>query len=142
MNLNTNESRAERVRTRLTDMASARAAAKGEGRFTLIELLVVIAILTILAGIVVFAVGNSTENAGIAACETERSSIITAWNAAYTSNLVNDAASQETYDKYLVGGASGLKYFAAPTSTGATRVNATKVLPADCAAIADADLQD
>jgi prepilin-type N-terminal cleavage/methylation domain-containing protein len=38
--------------------------ARGGSGFTLIELLVVIAILAILSGVVVFAVGNSTKNAG------------------------------------------------------------------------------
>ena len=73
--------------------------ARGGSGFTLIELLVVIAILAILSGVVVFAVGNSTKNAGKAACETERASLITAWNAAFTSNQVNTTA--ETYTDYL-----------------------------------------
>lgn len=74
-------------------------AARGQGGFTLIELLVVIAILAILAGVVVFAVGNSTNNAKLVACRTERSAIITAVAAANTSNLVNTTA--ETYKAYL-----------------------------------------
>ena len=114
--------------------------ARGGSGFTLIELLVVIAILAILSGVVVFAVGNSTANAKIAACETERGSIITAWNAAYTSNQIDGNA--ETYTDYLD---SGLEYFAVPTNAGAARAAAT--LPdsppaADCAAITDAELQD
>jgi prepilin-type N-terminal cleavage/methylation domain-containing protein len=59
--------------------------ARGGSGFTLIELLVVIAILAILSGVVVFAVGKSTDNAAeVAACKTERASIVTAWNAAFT----------------------------------------------------------
>lgn len=145
MNLNTNESKAGRVRTRLTDMASARAAAKGEGGFTLIELLVVIAILAILAGVVVFAVGNSTKNAGKAACETERSSIITAWNAAYTSNQVNDEATPEDYKDYVVYPEGGFVYFEDPTgAAGAARkttAKSAKVLEDDCKTIPQDILQ-
>lgn len=141
MTLNNKETRAGRVSGRLRGMAEARAAARGEGGFTLIELLVVIAILAILAGVVVFAVGNSTDNAGVAACKTERSSIITAWNSAYTSNQLNDAANQETYEDYLVAGTT-LEYFNTPTNTLAARKNTTKVPAADCPDIEDADLQD
>jgi prepilin-type N-terminal cleavage/methylation domain-containing protein len=46
--------------------------------FTLVELLIVIVILGILAGIVVFAVGNLTSNAKTNACATEKSTISTA----------------------------------------------------------------
>jgi prepilin-type N-terminal cleavage/methylation domain-containing protein len=42
-----------------------------EKGFTLVELLIVIVILGILAGIVVFAVGNLTQDAGKNACKTE-----------------------------------------------------------------------
>ncbi len=94
-------------------------AREGSG-FTLIELLVVIAILAILAGVVVFAVGNSTKNAEVAACKTERASIITAWNAAYTSNKVNDVA--ESWESYLPDGATKITFFGAPNATtGAAR---------------------
>ena len=67
---------------------------RGQGGFTLIELLVVIAILAILAGVVVFAVGNSTDNAKVSACKTEAASITTAANAAKTANLVNATGSK------------------------------------------------
>ncbi|MEZ5381514.1 MAG: type II secretion system protein [Microthrixaceae bacterium] len=113
--------------------------ARGGAGFTLIELLVVIAILAILSGVVVFAVGNSTKNAGKAACDTERGALITAWNAAFTSNKVNTTA--ETYTDYLD---SPLKYFGTPSAAaGATRTAATTtdVPIADCANIPAGDLQ-
>jgi general secretion pathway protein G len=53
-----------------------------EQGFTLIELLVVVVILGILAGVVVFAVGNLTDNAKKNACATEASTVETAAEAA------------------------------------------------------------
>ncbi len=58
--------------------------ARGQGGFTLIELLVVIAILGILAGVVVFAVGNLTQDAEDNACAIELRTIQTAASAATT----------------------------------------------------------
>jgi len=52
-----------------------------ERGFTLVELLIVIVILGILAGIVVFAVGNLTSNAKSNACSTEKNTISTAAEA-------------------------------------------------------------
>jgi len=49
--------------------------------FTLVELLVVIVILGILAAVVVFAVGGSTENAQSSACKAELSAAETAVEA-------------------------------------------------------------
>lgn len=52
-----------------------------EAGFTLVELLIVIVIMGILAGIVVFAVGNLTDNASKTACKTEVSMVETAVEA-------------------------------------------------------------
>jgi general secretion pathway protein G len=57
-----------------------------EQGFTLVELLIVIVILGILAGIVVFAVGNLTSNAKTNACATEKSTIVTADEAYKAQN--------------------------------------------------------
>ena len=112
--------------------------ARGGTGFTLIELLVVIAILAILSGVVVFAVGNSTRNAAKAACNAEKGSIITAWNAAYTSNQVNAAgADQETWQSYMKDG-TNLQFFNNPTTAGATR---TAKAATDSTAIPNTALQ-
>ena len=87
---------------------------RGQGGFTLIELLVVIAILAILAGVVVFAVGNSTDNAKVSACKTEQASIDTAIAAADASNEVNTIT--ETPGSYLK--TTGQKYYTWSTNGG------------------------
>lgn len=109
------------------NMLKTRMQQRGQGGFTLIELLVVIAILAILAGVVVFAVGNSTKNAGLQACKTERASIITAFAAAKTANLSKaPTAPTETYSNYLTN--ATLKYFDTPAANSpVNRINTTDV---------------
>ena len=112
---------------------------RGQGGFTLIELLVVIAILAILAGVVVFAVGNSTDNAKVSACKTEAASITTAANAAKTANLVNATGSKENYTDYL--DSTNFDYFAVtgdlaarPATAIVTAAKAGVTLPSGCTA--------
>jgi prepilin-type N-terminal cleavage/methylation domain-containing protein len=57
-----------------------------ERGFTLVELLIVVVILGILAGIVVFAVGNLTDNAASNACKTEGETFATAVQAYRAQN--------------------------------------------------------
>lgn len=65
---------------------------RGQGGFTLVELLVVIAILGILAGVVVFAVGNTTDDAKTNACNVELRAIKTAIAAAEATELATDTS--------------------------------------------------
>ena len=62
-----------------------------EKGFTLVELLVVIVILGILAAVVVFAVGGTTDNAQKNACKAEESTIASAVEA-YRANPDNNGA--------------------------------------------------
>ena len=72
---------------------------RGEGGFTLIEMLVVLAILGVLAGVVVFAMGTTQQNAHTSSCLTERAAVITAYGAARASNLVDGGST--TFADYL-----------------------------------------
>jgi general secretion pathway protein G len=103
-----------------------------EKGFTLVELLIVIVILGILAGIVVFAVGNLTSNAKTNACATEKGSITTAAEAykaqtgAYPANMAAltstaGAAGQllkTTPVNYTIDGAGNVTPTSAGTAAG------------------------
>ena len=72
-----------------------------EQGFTLVELLIVIVILGILAGIVVFAVGNLTESATTNACSTEADTVQTAIQAYRAQNKgSNPVATPEDLPTY------------------------------------------
>ena len=105
---------------------------RGQGGFTLIELFVVIAILGILAGVVVFAVGNSTSNAKKASCKTELAAVKTAIAAAKAANEV--PGNSETPGSYLDTAAGAAQYITytgtsagnwAPATTGTSGLNIT-----------------
>jgi prepilin-type N-terminal cleavage/methylation domain-containing protein len=98
-----------------------------EKGFTLVELLIVIVILGILAGIVVFAVGNLTSNAKTNACSTEKSTISTALeaykaqNGAYPAAMSNltsgtGALLKSTPTLYTIDGAGNISVTTAGTA--------------------------
>jgi prepilin-type N-terminal cleavage/methylation domain-containing protein len=81
-----------------------------ERGFTLVELLIVVVILGILAAVVVFAVGNLSENAQEKACATEQKTVETAIQAYMVQNagVIPTAAQLEAAN--LISSASGLKF--------------------------------
>ncbi len=97
-----------------------------EQGFTLVELLIVIVILGILAGIVVFAVGNLTNNAGTNACKTEADTFSTAYQAYKAQNsgtAVAGATTQLQADALKTAGllsysGSALKYLSNAAGQG------------------------
>lgn len=112
------------------NMIERRRRMMGQGGFTLIELLVVIAILGILAGVVVFAVGGSTDDAARAVCKTEQSTAKTAVAAAKAAILAGNT--DATPADYLEG---TLKYWTVSdenTPPAATEANPN---PGDCSEV-------
>jgi general secretion pathway protein G len=98
-----------------------------ERGFTLVELLIVIVILGILAGIVVFAVGNLTSSAKTNACSTEKNTVITA-DEAYkaqtgsytdTTGLVASGLLKSTPSSYSIS-STGLVTAISGNSNGCT----------------------
>ena len=114
-------------------MLEKRADQRGQGGFTLIELLVVIAILAILAGVVVFAVGNSTDSAKVSACKAEARAMSTAANATKAALLTDPSA---VMTAYIDGGSlAGDFITAAETASGVTFTATAR--PGDDAGVGD-----
>jgi prepilin-type N-terminal cleavage/methylation domain-containing protein len=102
-----------------------------ERGFTLVELLIVIVILGILAGIVVFAVGNLTSNAKTNACNTEKSTIVAAaeaykaQNGSYPAGMStltsgSGALLKSTPVNYTIDGSGNVTVTTAGTAAGCT----------------------
>jgi general secretion pathway protein G len=98
-----------------------------ERGFTLVELLIVIVILGILAGIVVFAVGNLTSSAQSNACAQEKSTIVTADeaykaqnNSTYTdtAGLVSAGLLKSTPTYYAIDASGTVSLTSAGTAKG------------------------
>jgi len=97
-----------------------------ERGFTLVELLLVIVILGILAGIVVFAVGNMTGNAKTTGCNAEKTTISDA--------LESYKANTGTYPTAAAAGGGAHKAMDLLTGNAATTPafgNLLKTVPAD-----------
>ena len=99
--------------------------------FTLVELLIVIVILGILAGIVVFAVGNLTSNDKTNACTTEKSTIVAAaeaykaQNGSYPAGMStlttgSSALLKSTPVNYTINGSGVVSVTTAGTAAGCT----------------------
>src|SRR5579862_7912587 len=94
--------RTQSTRRRRIPMLEKLKQRRSEEGFTLIELLIVIIILAILAAIVVFAVGTTSKNAAVAACNSTVKSVETAIEA-YKAQITTAPEAIGTLTKTVTG---------------------------------------
>jgi len=109
----------------LKKIAAAKAARENNEGFTLIELLIVIVVLGILAGVVVFSLGNVTGSSAVAACQADGASLntaITAYNAQNATALATTADLSKLVPNYLQSLPSNTTHYLFTLSSGALQV--------------------
>ena len=106
-------------------MHKAVARARNERGFTLIELLIVIVVLGILASIVVFAVGNATDDAKESSCDADVKTLevaLEAYKAQHDGDYPSGADSDAIETVLSTADADGNKYLKGPVENANAEV--------------------